>query len=177
MMKLHKQSDEGYFVVFVYLVFVGGGGGEGGWWWRRWWWRWRWCVCVGVWGDFFFFFFFTAVSYVTISGCSSYPHYLAAAKNFLIWATRPRRHSSLQTRRQSTRTTRFVWSSFVGHVSLLNIMTCKPWEIVYNLWGSLGLSDAIWRQRSGSPLAQVMACCQTAPSHYLNQCWLIISKV
>ena len=41
----------------------------------------------------------------------------------------------------------------------------------------LGPSDAIWRQRSGSPLAQVMACCLTAPSHYLNQCWLIISKV
>ena len=31
--------------------------------------------------------------------------------------------------------------------------------------------------RSGSKLAQVMACCLTAPSHYLNQCWLIISKV
>ena len=38
-------------------------------------------------------------------------------------------------------------------------------------------SDAIWQQRSGSTLAQVMACCLTAPSHYLNQCWLIISKV
>ena len=42
---------------------------------------------------------------------------------------------------------------------------------------SLGPSDAIWRHRSGSTLAQVMACCLTAPSHYLNQCWLIISKV
>ena len=38
-------------------------------------------------------------------------------------------------------------------------------------------SDTIWRHRSGSILAQVMACCLTAPSHYLNQCWLIISKV
>ena len=38
-------------------------------------------------------------------------------------------------------------------------------------------SDAIWRQQSGSTLAQVMACCPMAPSHYLNQCWLIISKV
>ena len=35
-------------------------------------------------------------------------------------------------------------------------------------------SDAIWRQRSGSILAKVMACLR-APSHYLNQCWLIIS--
>ena len=42
---------------------------------------------------------------------------------------------------------------------------------------SLGPSDVIWRQRSGSTSAQVMACCLTAPSHYLNQCWLIISKV
>ena len=42
---------------------------------------------------------------------------------------------------------------------------------------SLGPSDAIWRQRSGSTLAQLMACCLMAPSHYLNQCWLIISKI
>ena len=42
---------------------------------------------------------------------------------------------------------------------------------------ALGPSDAIWRCRSGSKLAQVMACCLTAPSHYLNQCWIIISKV
>ena len=26
-------------------------------------------------------------------------------------------------------------------------------------------------------LRTVMACCRTAPSHYLNQCWLIISKI
>ena len=39
---------------------------------------------------------------------------------------------------------------------------------------SLWPSDAIWRQRFRSTLAQVMACCLTAPSHYLNQCWLII---
>ena len=42
---------------------------------------------------------------------------------------------------------------------------------------SLGPSDAIWRQKSGTTLPQVMACCLTAPSHYLNQCWLIIRKV
>ena len=29
----------------------------------------------------------------------------------------------------------------------------------------------------GSTLAQVMACCLRAPSHYLNQCWLITSMV
>ena len=33
---------------------------------------------------------------------------------------------------------------------------------------SLGPSYAIWQKRPGSTLAQVMACCLTAPSHYLN---------
>ena len=31
--------------------------------------------------------------------------------------------------------------------------------------------------RSGSTLAQVMACRLTAPSHYLNQYWLVINEV
>ena len=30
-------------------------------------------------------------------------------------------------------------------------------------------NDAIWWQKTESSLAQVMACCLTAPSHYLNQ--------
>ena len=42
---------------------------------------------------------------------------------------------------------------------------------------SLWPSDVIWGQGSRSTLAQVMACCLTAPSHYLNQCWLMISGV
>ena len=44
-------------------------------------------------------------------------------------------------------------------------------------FNSLRPSDAIWRHRSGSTLAQVMACRLMAPSHYLNHCSLIISKV
>ena len=65
--------------------------------------------------------------------------------------------------------------------------TLSYWyKMVYNgiampirrhLFNSLWPSDTIWRQRSGSTLAQVMACCLTAQSHYLNQCWLIISGV
>ena len=35
-------------------------------------------------------------------------------------------------------------------------------------------SDAICQHKSGSTLAQVMACCLMAPSHYLDQCWLVI---
>ena len=42
-------------------------------------------------------------------------------------------------------------------------------------FNSLWPSDVIWGHRYWSILAQVMACCLTAPSHYLNQCWLIIS--
>ena len=42
---------------------------------------------------------------------------------------------------------------------------------------SLWPSDTILRHRSGSTLALVIACCLTAPSHYLNQCLPIMSKV
>ena len=42
---------------------------------------------------------------------------------------------------------------------------------------SLWPGDAIWWHGTRSTLAQVMACCLTAPSHYLNQCWLIIGEV
>ena len=35
-------------------------------------------------------------------------------------------------------------------------------------------SAASMRQWTGSTLLQVMACCLTAPSHYLNQWWLIL---
>ena len=46
-------------------------------------------------------------------------------------------------------------------------------EEVNSLWPS----DSIWRHRSMSTLAQIMASCLTAPSHYLSQCWLMISEV
>ena len=46
-------------------------------------------------------------------------------------------------------------------------------QCVNSLWPS----DAIKQQGTESTLAQVMAYCLTAPSHYLNQCWLVISKV
>ena len=42
-------------------------------------------------------------------------------------------------------------------------------------WNYCGLW--IWLQRPGSTLAYVMVCCLTAPSHYLNQCWLITGEV
>ena len=53
---------------------------------------------------------------------------------------------------------------------------CLIFELTLGL-NSLGPGDAIWRQRSGSTLAEAMACCLTPPSHYLNRCWLILIKV
>ena len=46
-----------------------------------------------------------------------------------------------------------------------------------NSFNSFRPSDATWQQWSWTTLARVMACCLTAPSHYLNQCWLIIRGV
>ena len=37
--------------------------------------------------------------------------------------------------------------------------------------------DAICHHRARLTLARVMVCCLTEPSHYLNQCWLINSRV
>ena len=61
------------------------------------------------------------------------------------------------------------------HQSLMGSPHKGP--VMRKVFISLWPSDAIWRQRSVLTLAQVMACCLTAPSHYLNQCWLIISEV
>ena len=63
------------------------------------------------------------------------------------------------------------------HESHLMPHVGEPCGVIYKYLNSLWPSDAIWRYRSGSTLAQVMACCLMAPSHYLNQCWLITSKV
>ena len=57
------------------------------------------------------------------------------------------------------------------------IMTLREFFLLKFVRSSLWHSDAIRRQWSRSTLAQVMACYLTAPSHYLNQCWLVIGKV
>ena len=46
--------------------------------------------------------------------------------------------------------------------------SCVPYK--KGALNSLRPSDVIWRQGSRSTLVQVMACCLTAPSHYLCQC-------
>ena len=64
-----------------------------------------------------------------------------------------------------------VWLKYTSYQQQLLIE--MNWMSIYS-WRP---SDAIWQHRSVSTLAQVMACCLTAPSHYLNQGWFIISKV
>ena len=64
----------------------------------------------------------------------------------------------------------------IEHVGV--VIVTETAKLVPYLWiKALTGSDTIWWHKSGSTLAQVMACCLTAPSHYLNQCWLIINKV
>ena len=63
-----------------------------------------------------------------------------------------------------------IWSKFPQKVKSVG----SNFTVLFNL---LRPKYAIWRHRTGSTLAQVMACCLAAPSHYLNQCWLIVSKV
>ena len=58
------------------------------------------------------------------------------------------------------------------HCWLVSWLREKYWLWITCL-NSLEPSDAMWWQKTGSTLAQVMACCLTASSHYLNQCWLI----
>ena len=64
-----------------------------------------------------------------------------------------------------------------NHTACRRIALKQVWHMFSSNIGinSLWPSDAIWRQKSGSTLARVMACCLTAPRHYLNQCWLILS--
>ena len=53
----------------------------------------------------------------------------------------------------------------------------KVWVKQFKQFNSLWPSDATWQHKFGSTLGQIMACCLMAPSHYLNQCLLIISEV
>ena len=53
-------------------------------------------------------------------------------------------------------------------LSPYGVMIRPPWVNVF-LVTSLGPSDSIWQHRTGSILAQVMACCLMVLSHCLNQ--------
>ena len=70
----------------------------------------------------------------------------------------------------------FIGSSVICIWSRCHLQGAIVTASVY-LFNSLRPGDAIWQHRTGSTLAQVMACCLTAPSHYLNQYWLIINWI
>ena len=50
------------------------------------------------------------------------------------------------------------------------VFTLVSAVVLNSLWSS----DGIWWHKSGSTLAQLMACCLMGSSHYLNQCSFII---
>ena len=60
------------------------------------------------------------------------------------------------------------------HLAHCPIIAGSRIQYVNSLWPS---SDVIWWQGSEPTLVQVMVCCLTAWSHYLNQCWLPINEV
>ena len=69
---------------------------------------------------------------------------------------------------------RFQLINIRRNENVINALKQKVLDM-YTHWhiNSVLHSDAIWQLRSGSTLAQLMVCCLTAPSHYLNQCGLI----
>ena len=68
-------------------------------------------------------------------------------------------------------------AEFEGISMIIGLRILTYWVCYILSINTLWPSDAIWRHRSGSTLAQVMACYLMAWSHYLNQYWLIISKL
>ena len=56
-----------------------------------------------------------------------------------------------------------------SNVKMVYSIPRRQW--VNSLWDS----NAMCQQKFGSTLVQMMVCCLVAPSHYLNQCWLIIN--
>ena len=63
----------------------------------------------------------------------------------------------------------------------LKLVRCYRLKCLRHCWiielrAQHSLFYAIWRHKTGTTLAQVMAWCLTAPSHYMNKCWLIIGK-
>ena len=74
--------------------------------------------------------------------------------------------NSIQSARPSANTVLHILLSLLWPWYQANRLTQHGYRatIINSMWRS----DNIWRQRSGSRLAQVMACCLTAPSHYLT---------
>ena len=69
--------------------------------------------------------------------------------------------------------TSLIAIQYYNETSMLEPLDWYIIIVVHSLWPN----DAIWQLKSGLTLAQVVACCLTAPSHYLNQYWLLIREV
>ena len=69
------------------------------------------------------------------------------------------------TRRQLVLMISFIKLVFKNYTFKITFMSAR-WQWVNSWWPT----DIIWWHRSGSTLAQVMACFLTAPSHYQNFC-------
>ena len=65
-------------------------------------------------------------------------------------------------------TIRQIYSYLLLRFHLICCMETPSEKKQKKAFNALWPSDGIWRHRSGSTLAQVMACCPTAPSHYLR---------
>ena len=113
--------------------------------------------------------FMTGLSSVELSGQMSFlviTHTWAPPVTWGIVAVRRWTHKEQTNNRVTNLLNSDVnYRSFVG----CNVM----WVLV----NSLEPSGTIWRYRSGSTLAQLLACCLMVPSHYLKQCWLIINEI
>ena len=106
--------------------------------------------------------------------------YLTDHKSILAWLVQV----MAWCRQATTHYQSKCWPSFMStngvaldHKKLTAFGSIKLATFDWVFINSLRPSDAICRHRSGSTLAQVMACCLTEPRHYLNQFWLIISKI
>ena len=73
-------------------------------------------------------------------------------------------HNELMQKRCNSRTNAQKLRLFFKYVKSFSIFSLRP-------------SDTIWQHRSSSTLVQVMGCCCQATTHYLNQCWLIVSDI
>ena len=68
---------------------------------------------------------------------------------------------------------KIFWRISISFWHLQIIFNSRTMRKIKLLWPS----NAIWWHKLRSTLAQVMACCLIATSHYLNQCSLIINGI
>ena len=102
-------------------------------------------------------------------------YYISYADHFIsIWE---RRGCMKETSMPPAHAANLVANSGNTIYKVTHIYLIISFRVAFLAVNSLWPGDTIWWHKSGSTLAQVMACCLMAPSHYLNQSWLIIRKV